>query len=48
MKGRPVIHGTDDHRTIAKAMQDSPVNGNAFTKAMADAGGNYEKAIQIE
>ena len=47
MRGKPVIHGTDDHRSIAKAMQDSPVNGNAFTKAMADAGGNYQKAKKI-
>ena len=47
MKGRPVIQGTDDHRTIAKAMQDSPANGNAFTKAMKETGGNYEEAKKL-
>ena len=47
MKGRPIIHGTDDHRTIAKAMQDSPANGNAFTKAMQQTGGNYEEAKKL-
>ena len=47
MRGKPVIQGTDDHRSVVKAMKDSPVNGNAFTKAMADAGGNYEKAKEI-
>lgn len=26
---------------------DSPVNGNAFTKAMADSGGDYDKAKQM-
>lgn len=27
--------------------KDSPVNGNAFTKAMADSGGDYDKAKQM-
>ena len=47
MKGRPIIQGTDDHRSMAKAMQDSPANGNAFTKAMKETGGNYEEAKKL-
>ncbi len=31
----------------AKMYKDSPVNGNAFTKAMADSGGDYDKAKQM-
>jgi hypothetical protein len=27
--------------------KESPVNGNAFTKAMADSGGDYNEAKQM-
>ena len=47
MRGKPIIQGTDDHRSMAKAMQDSPANGNAFTKAMQETGGNYEEAKKL-
>lgn len=30
----------------AKMYKDSPLEGNAFTKAMADSGGDYDKAKQ--
>jgi hypothetical protein len=44
------LHKADQdykHDSPAKMYKDSPVNGNAFTKAMADSGGDYDKAKQI-
>ena len=44
------LHKADQdykHDSPAKMYKDSPVNGNAFTKAMADSGGDYDKAKQM-
>ena len=41
------LHKADQdykHDSPAKMYKDSPVNGNAFTKAMADSGGDYAQA----
>ena len=45
------LHNADTdykHDSPAKmyGKKESPVNGNAFTKAMADSGGDYDKAKQ--
>tara|TARA_R100001198_G_C5056695_1_gene109900 strand:+ start:119 stop:445 length:327 start_codon:yes stop_codon:yes gene_type:complete len=40
--GSPVKMGHESPNEMGHA--DSPVEGNAFTKAMADAGGDYDKA----
>ena len=46
------LHDADKdykHDSPAKmhGKEKSPVNGNAFTKAMADSGGDYDKAKQM-
>ena len=46
------LHDADKdykHDSPAKmyGKKESPVNGNAFTKAMADSGGDYDKAKQM-
>ena len=44
------LHKADQdykHDSPAKMYKDSPVNGNAFTKAMADSGGDYDEAKQM-
>lgn len=46
------LHDADEdykHDSPAKmyGKKESPVNGNAFTKAMADSGGDYNEAKQM-
>ena len=42
-----VLHMGAKHGTPIHANYASPAKGNAFTKAMADAGGDYEKAKEL-